>query len=37
MRKSTLPRIDSRIFRQTSGNTKKINLAPVIMRGGIRL
>lgn len=28
---------DKRVFNQTANRTKKINLAPRIMRGGIRL
>lgn len=28
---------DQRIFKRTAAKTKKINLAPKIMRGGIRL
>lgn len=28
---------DNRIFRNTAARSKKINIAPVIMRGGIRL
>lgn len=28
---------DRKIFRQTATKTKKINIAPVAMRGGIRL
>ncbi len=30
-------RIDKRIFRKTASSTKKINVNPGIMRGGIRL
>lgn len=30
-------RRDKRVFNQTAKRTKKINLAPRIMRGGIRL
>lgn len=28
---------DRRVFRRTAVRSKRINLAPVIMRGGIRL
>lgn len=31
------PRKDKRIFTRTAEKSKKINLAPRIMRGGIRL
>lgn len=31
------PRKDSRIFSRTARKAKKINLAPRVMRGGIRL
>lgn len=30
-------RVDNKIFRRTAGRTKKININPSIMRGGIRL
>lgn len=30
-------RRDKKIFSRTAGKTKKINIAPNIMRGGIRL
>ena len=36
-RKSMKPRKDKKIFRRTAIKTKKINLAPRVMRGGIRL
>lgn len=36
-RKKTPKRKDKRIFRTTAITSKKINLAPTIMRGGIRL
>lgn len=36
-RKSVQPSHDKKIFRNTAAKTKKINLAPKIMRGGIRL
>lgn len=31
------PALDQRIFMRTARKTKKINVAPKIMRGGIRL
>lgn len=37
MRRRTNPKLDKKIFRRTATATKKINVAPVIMRGGIRL
>lgn len=36
-RKRTYKPKDRRIFRNTAAKTKEINLAPKIMRGGIRL
>ena len=36
-RKPAPPGPDKRIFRNTASKTKKINVAPRIMRGGIRL
>lgn len=36
-RKKTSKKKDKRIFRNTAITSKKINLAPTIMRGGIRL
>ena len=36
-RKVMKARRDTRIFRRTAVKTKKINVAPKIMRGGIRL
>lgn len=36
-RKAMKPRKDKKIFRRTAVKTKKINLAPRVMRGGIRL
>lgn len=36
-RKAMNPRKDKKIFRRTAVKTKKINLAPRVMRGGIRL
>lgn len=37
MRSRVKPRTDARIFRRTAAKSKKINLAPRVMRGGIRL
>lgn len=37
MRKRRNPRIDKKVFRKTAVKSKKINVAPVIRRGGIRL
>lgn len=31
------PRKDKKVFRRTAVKTKKINIAPKVMRGGIRL
>lgn len=36
MRAKTKPEIDQKIFHNTAGKTKKVNIAPKIMRGGIR-
>lgn len=36
-RKGTNKKTDSRIFKKTATNTKKINIAPKTMRGGTRL
>lgn len=36
-RKGTKKKKDRKIFTQTANNTKKINVAPKISRGGIRL
>lgn len=36
-RKSTNPQKDSKVFYRTAKGTKKINIAPRIQRGGIRL
>lgn len=36
-RRAMKPRKDKKIFRRTAIKTKKINLAPRVMRGGIRL
>lgn len=37
MRKRTSPGKDHRIFRRTAVKSKKINVDPVIYRGGIRM
>lgn len=37
MRKRISRRISKRKFRNTSGNTKAINIFPQVMRGGFRL
>lgn len=37
MRKRVKKGRDRRIFAKTASNTKKINVKPAIMRGGIRL
>lgn len=37
MRKRTKKKVDSRIFRETADRTKRLNINPVVMRGGIRL
>lgn len=36
-RRQAKPKKDRRIFNQTAKSTKKINVSPRIMRGGIRL
>lgn len=36
-RKETNKRTDSKIFKRTAQTTKKINIAPKVMRGGTRL
>lgn len=36
-RKVMKPRTDRKVFRRTAVKSKKINLAPKVMRGGIRL
>lgn len=36
-RTNTKKRKDRKIFSRTAGTTKKINVAPRVMRGGIRL
>lgn len=37
MPKNTKTKNDHRIFKRTAAATKKINVAPKVMRGGIRL
>lgn len=37
MRERTNRRVDKRIFRRTAVSSKKINIDPVIYRGGMRL
>lgn len=37
MRSRTSPGLDRSIFRRTAVRTKKINVDPVVYRGGIRL
>lgn len=37
MRKPTRPHNDKRVFKRTASSTKKINVAPKVMRGGTRL
>lgn len=37
MRRSNSPKLDNKIFRRTAAKSKKINIAPKIFRGGIRL
>lgn len=37
MRKKVKPAKDKRVFSKTARKTKKINVAPTVMRGGIRL
>ena len=36
-RAPTKPKTDKKIFRRTAEKTKKINVSPKVMRGGIRL
>lgn len=36
-RTNTRKKIDKKVFRHTAATTKKINVAPKMMRGGIRL
>ena len=35
-RAPTKPKVDQAIFHHTANKTKKVNIAPRIMRGGIR-
>lgn len=37
LRKKAKPRKDKKVFNQTARKIKKINVAPSIMKGGIRL
>lgn len=38
MRRQVMPRgTDQRVFRNTATKTKQVNIAPRVMRGGIRL
>lgn len=37
MRRKTNKKLDSKIFRHTAVSSRKININPTIMRGGIRL
>lgn len=37
MRKRMKKRKDRRVFAHTANKTRKINIAPKVMRGGIRL
>lgn len=37
MRRRTYAKLDKKIFRHTAVSSKKININPTIMRGGIRL
>lgn len=36
-RKNVSPKKDQVVFKHTADKTKKINIAPVLMRGGYRL
>lgn len=36
-RKNTVKRVDRNVFKRTAASTKKINIAPKVMRGGTRL
>lgn len=36
-RTNTKKRVDKKIFKRTAVSTKKVNVAPKVMRGGIRL
>lgn len=35
--KNTSKKVDKKIFKRTAASTKKVNVAPKTMRGGIRL
>ena len=35
--KNTVKKVDKKIFKRTAASTKKVNVAPKVMRGGIRL
>lgn len=35
--KNTNKKVDKKIFSKTAAETKKINISPKVMRGGIRL
>lgn len=37
MRQRMSPRIDRKVFKRTAVKSKRINLYPSVMRGGIRL
>lgn len=37
MRKKLSRKLDRHIFKRTATRTKKVNIAPVVSRGGIRL
>lgn len=36
-RVNTKPRNDHKVFKRTAASTKKVNVAPKVMRGGTRL
>ena len=36
-RTNTRRRVDRKVFKRTAATTKKINISPKVMRGGIRL
>jgi len=36
-RTKTVKRVDKKIFKRTAAETKRINIAPDVSRGGIRL
>lgn len=35
--KNTRKSVDKKIFKRTAATTKKVNISPKVMRGGIRL